>query len=88
VPRKFGEPLLSHNSRNALIPQKSQLQNAKTSNPFTKITSLTKDIIKIIAYLTQFLVKSKNGILTTICISNMVSLITSQSIASFRLKGV
>jgi hypothetical protein len=88
MPRKFREPFLSHNSRNALIPQKIQLQNTKTSNPLTKITSSTKDIIKIIAYLTQFLVKSKNGILITICVLNMVSLITLQSIASFRLKGV
>jgi hypothetical protein len=76
MPRKFGEPLLSHNSRNVLIPQKSQLQNAKTSNPLTKITSLTKDIVEIIAYLTQFLVKSKNSVLIIICVSNMVSLIT------------
>jgi hypothetical protein len=52
MPRKFREHLLSHNSRNVLIPQKSQLQNAKTSNPLTKITSSTKDIVKIIAYLT------------------------------------
>jgi hypothetical protein len=88
VPRKFGEPLLSHNGRNALIPQKSQLQNAKTSNPLTKITSSTKNIIEIIAYLTQFLVKSKNGVLITICVLNVVSLIILQSIASFRLKGV
>jgi hypothetical protein len=52
MPRKFRESFLSHNGKNALIPQKIQLQNAKTSNPLTKITSLTKDIIEIIAHLT------------------------------------